>query len=721
VKVAVLMRSVWIVTALSVGALTAACKSVSTTPAVTTPLPPPPPVIPLDKKVAWIYRLEQQRALRDAPPETPAAGVDLTTASLTGLTLYAATSPDLILLSVDPEPMVRRRALLALGRVGLREALPVLAGSLKDPDTDVRATAAFALGLVGDREATPALVTALADPSPVVRGRVAEGLGLIADATAAASVAQTFAGCKTDLAAIEPDDEQPKSPEVEACKLALFALVRLRNYEALARVALDEQGQPVSRWWPIAYALQRIGDRRAAGALLALASGPGVYTPSFAFRGLATAKDTRAVAPALAVASRRDADVRLRVAAVRMLGQIGGADAVAPLMKLTGDAATPKNLAIEIVDALGSLGDRRAFDLVLDRLTDPWPSMRAAAFNAAAKIDPDGFLLVVSSLDRDVDWSVRAALATIFGDLPNGLGRPALIDLLGDSDVRVQGPAMSALAKIGVPDLGKRLFDLLDAPDAALRATSATLMGEARPEGGAARLVMAYSRGDGDATYVARLAALDAVAKYGGNEARELAKRALADREWPVRVRAAELLHALGDAEAQPQRPAPLRFPDEIFESERVLRPKYSPHVFIETRQGTIEFELNVVDAPFTSMSFVELARSGFYNGIRVHRLVPNFVIQTGDPRGDGEGGPGYTLRDEFNMLPYVRGTVGMALAGKDTGGSQFFIAVSPQPHLDGKYTVFGRVVNGFDLLDRISQWDVIERVRVWDGEKMGQ
>ena len=99
------------------------------------------------------------------------------------------------------------------------------------------------------------------------------------------------------------------------------------------------------------------------------------------------------------------------------------------------------------------------------------------------------------------------------------------------------------------------------------------------------------------------------------------------------------------------------------------------------------------------------------------NRVVANFVVQDGDPRGDGEGGPGYTIRDELNERPYLRGTVGMALAGRDTGGSQFFIAHSPQPHLDARYTVFGHVVNGLDVLDRIQQGDVIERVRIWDGK----
>jgi cyclophilin family peptidyl-prolyl cis-trans isomerase/HEAT repeat protein len=592
--------------------------------------------------------------------------------------------------------------------------------SLNDTEAEVRATAAFALGLLAQKSTVPALVAALKDSSPLVRGRAADGLGLVADPSAAPAVADAFSGCKSELAALEPDDDGgPKSPATEACRLALFSLVRLKNYDALARVALDEQGQPISTWWPVAYALQRIADPKAAPALVSLLGAPGVYTPSFALRGLAAAKDSRVVQPALAFANRANADVRLRITAVRALAQAGGADVTPALLKLLVDRTTPRNLALEIVTAIGTLRDKRAFDPMLDLVTDPWPAMRLAALTSASRIDPDGFLIVVSSLDRDKEWSVRAGLASLLATLPADRVRDAIRDLAGDQDVRVAGPALEALAKVGSPDLTKRLFDAMDSPDFGIRATAARLMGESRPEGGAARLAAAYSRAETEPTYVPREAALEALAKYGIADARETLTRALADRDWPVRVRAAELLRGLGQATAAPERPAVLRQPVELFESDRMLHPKFSPHAFLETKLGTIEIELNVVDAPFTTASFVDLARAGFFNGIRVHRLVPNFVIQAGDPRSDGEGGPGYTIRDELSTLPYVRGTVGMALAGPDTGGSQFFITLSPQPHLDGKYAVFGKVVNGWDVLDQITQGEIVERIRIWDGVSM--
>ena len=148
-----------------------------------------------------------------------------------------------------------------------------------------------------------------------------------------------------------------------------------------------------------------------------------------------------------------------------------------------------------------------------------------------------------------------------------------------------------------------------------------------------------------------------------------------------------------------------------------LVSPRFSPHAYIETDRGVIEIELAILDAPLTVANFMALARTGFFDEVAIHRVVPDFVVQDGDPRGDGEGGPGYTIRDEINIRPYLRGTVGMALDWADTGGGQFFITHSPQPHLDGRYTVFGHVVAGMDVVDRLAPGDVIQRVRIWDGE----
>jgi len=138
--------------------------------------------------------------------------------------------------------------------------------------------------------------------------------------------------------------------------------------------------------------------------------------------------------------------------------------------------------------------------------------------------------------------------------------------------------------------------------------------------------------------------------------------------------------------------------------------------VFFETDKGTVEIELDVLDAPLTCDNFVALVGKGFFEGLTIHRLVPDFVAQGGDPRGDSEGGPGYTIRDELNEEPYLRGTVGMALDWRDTAGSQFFITYSPQPQLEARYTVFGHVISGMDVVDKLTQGDVMRHVRVWDG-----
>ncbi|OGU31868.1 MAG: peptidylprolyl isomerase [Ignavibacteria bacterium GWA2_55_11] len=128
----------------------------------------------------------------------------------------------------------------------------------------------------------------------------------------------------------------------------------------------------------------------------------------------------------------------------------------------------------------------------------------------------------------------------------------------------------------------------------------------------------------------------------------------------------------------------------------------------MHTSKGEITVELLPEDAPFTVLSFLRLARKKFYDGLTFHRVVPNFVVQGGDPRGDSWGGPGYSIRSEVSLVGYERGSVGMASAGKDTEGSQFFITHAPTLHLDGRYTIFGKVVRGMDVVDRLQIGDRI-------------
>lgn len=137
----------------------------------------------------------------------------------------------------------------------------------------------------------------------------------------------------------------------------------------------------------------------------------------------------------------------------------------------------------------------------------------------------------------------------------------------------------------------------------------------------------------------------------------------------------------------------------------------------IETEKGNIEIELLAKDAPNTVANFVSLINKGFYDGLIFHRVIPGFVAQGGCPEGHGTGGPGYTIKCEINPSKHLRGSLSMAHAGRDTGGSQFFICYNAFPHLDGVHTVFGRVTKGMDVVDQIKQGDKMVKVTVSNEE----
>jgi len=171
------------------------------------------------------------------------------------------------------------------------------------------------------------------------------------------------------------------------------------------------------------------------------------------------------------------------------------------------------------------------------------------------------------------------------------------------------------------------------------------------------------------------------------------------------------LLAALGFLSAGSVGPAGAQQPTQP--SQGAKKVKQSAVIAMD-KGGEITVDFFPADAPKTVENFVTLARKGFYDGLTFHRVIPGFMAQGGDPKGDGAGGPGYKIKDEFNKQKHVRGTVAMARTdAPNSAGSQFYICFAPQPHLDGQYTVFGQVVSGMDVVDKIRVGDKMKSVKI--------
>ena len=349
-------------------------------------------------------------------------------------------------------------------------------------------------------------------------------------------------------------------------------------------------------------------------------------------------------------------------------------------------------MRLEAVGTISSLHVPAVGDALLDVLADPVPAVRAAALRSLAAFDPENFIFVLSGLDPDPHWNVRAALATVLGTLPLENGLPRLEAMLNDADQRVIPFAIAALVKLKAPAAASVLIDRLKSEDPVVRAAAAEGVGELKPANGAAALAEAYRFGQRD-SITTRAAALAALEQYGPAAALPVLQSALADKDLAVRVRAAQLVKRLdpngvgGDIDAS-IRPAPTTVAPDLYSAARLVSPPFSTQVYLETDRGMIQIELAVNDAPLTAENFITLARTGYFDGIRFHRVLPDFVIQDGDPRGDGEGWAGLLDRDELNQRPYLRGTVGMALdPGPTPAAASASSRIRRSRIVDAKYT----------------------------------
>jgi len=668
-----------------------------------------------------IFALAAAAACAPAPPPAPPeprpepvildeAGIDAIAAILRMEDRREFAAARLAAFLADPGPEIRRRAALAAGRIADPAAVPLLLRALADSSAAVRADAAFALGELADTSA--AVIDALAAlleppdsvPVDVAREAVA-ALGKLATPSARAAV----------LALL--DATAPPALHGEA----LLAVWRFPRTEAMAERVLPFLRSPDPELrWRAAYALMRIADPRSVPALRAALIDPEHRVREFAARALrAPLVDSAGAADlarAVLAAVVQDSHPHVRINAVRALATYRSpavAHTIAPFL-----ADADANVAIAAAQALGDLGGAaasEALDLVV-RDDSARLALRGAALASLARTAPSRGIDRAAAFAASPDWLVRFYAARALAAAPWNVALPTLRRLQHDRDPRVAAAAMESILAAG--DSAAAAYPLyldgLASADPMVRA--AALRGIARRPDPAdlPHIFTAYERSLRDTLNDATLAAVDALgalAAAGVPVARSFFLRFPRSDDPVVRDLVAR---RLGTGAWGP--PRPFDIPRDAGFYHDVVRDLVAPalageplpRVRITTASGVIILELAAADAPLTVRNFLDLVRDGFFAGTRWHRVVPNFVLQDGDPRGDGSGGPGYAIRDEMTRIRYDRGVLGMALAGPDTGGSQFFITLSPQPHLDGGYTAFGRVIDGMDVADRVVQDDPI-------------
>lgn len=618
------------------------------------------------------------------------------------------------------DPLVRAAAVRALGRVGDPEWFPAMLSALSDGDPGVRAMAAFAIGRlstfrVTSRELTSlelraeeALISAMGDRSTAGKAKSASvedrvqalrALGEVGHESAVDALWATVATkgpaqvrraallglvtltrrqqlpplgvVQVDLVAPCLFDEQGGTGLAAAMLLAR-ASIAPDAAEALRTMIerAERVGSDVDRahWLVRAYA-KAGGEPTAIGSRIVDGAAP-LEVRLGALRAAAASRWERQLLAGLA-----QSDPFLQEEAALALA---ASPTDAALQGLLAWVPTSDDLRAVRLVALGACGALPTADVLLgpiitSALADPSGPLRAAAAEAAATVPGLGQAV----LDR---WSietvpaVRDALVMAMGKQSDPRGESTLIDALRDADTGVAVLAAEVLAERQGAHVRQALLDALDSTPVDER-----------------RIAFAEAlarRSDLDESTALRLT------QHDDRRIREIGLRA---------VVATMGRSTMGPTEpwADGERPS--------------LPPRVSKDVRVDviTSRGTITLTLHGATAPIAVGNFVQLARANHFDGLVFHRVVPEFVVQTGDPRGDGTGGPGYRIPCETNPEPYGRGAVGMALSGKDTGGSQWFITLAPHPHLEGHYTRFGEVSSGWDVLDAIRRGDRILDVMV--------
>ncbi len=606
----------------------------------------------------------------------------------------------------DNAPEVRARAALAIGRIGGKDSGPLLYEKTQDDVIDVAAAAGFAIGLTGQKEYAAKLLNVAFDLPSAVGAMAVASAGRLADSS------------MTEAADLLVGYLDHPSPDVrEAACLALFnAGAKSKKAELIG--AMSDESDEIVRAAGL-YALARLQVAKAASLFIENLADPDPFVRSTCLRGLARSDSPQAI-HYLTIALN-DGDPNVAARAVSELRLKDEPEAGAALVKVLRREKDEK-LVMELFAALqrqkcaGAIDDAR-------ELIDVGPpvNLTAAAARYLAVVQGDRAVNLLDSLSLGDDPYLRAACAEAYGLVGSDKVTPRLAHLFNDDDPMVRTAAFEALVKLDTANVDFYIGQALADPDRVVTTTALEFIKNARLALYLPGLNEMMSSGDELDVDLRRMLVQVAGAflshsQDDSNAVLILINGAL-DTEYIVRREAALVYRdVLNEDRLDMAPPAPTRIGKSEIENA-IERYTTNPSAVVTTSKGEFEMELYFDTAPLTVLSFVELVDEGFYEGLSFHRVVPDFVIQGGDPRGDGWGGPPYNIRCEYSSESYRRGTVGIATSGKDTGGSQFFVTLSPQPHLEAHYTVFGQVISGMDIVDRIVRGDLIERIVIIEEE----
>ncbi len=599
--------------------------------------------------------------------------------------------------SSDTDPRVRQRTAYAIGIAGDTTHAALLKRLLQDMERVVSIEAIFAAGQLATSALLEDLAQLLGSSDEATRARCVDALAKIGGDSAAALI------CRTALS-------EKESVAVRA--IAARSLFRLKDSTS-AQALISLTASPDSSLKEAAY--YGLARRKIDGAGSALRAGlesTNQNIQCFAADGLARLADSAVAETLIAGAINRpwrvqyhaiEAAVRLGMNATPQQFSGGTSHFENPYVQAAVlRTFSPGGESVPQLDAMKSL------------LESEIAAVATEALLAETRLTEGKNWFSLERFIASPDASHRQAAARACGIVRSNRARAALTGLFNDPVPAVRGEALEQMFEFSDSILtDTRLHQALEDPDLIPVAIACSKIAEDSLTKFVPQLAARFPSASSDDI---RESILDALIQLSGNAdtsalLQPVCELARASESFFVREKGRVLARKVGlSGDSGTDHFVSLisdaNF-DEVYEP-----PQRRPHVAIETSRGTIEIELNVDAAPKTVYNFLKLVRSGFYENRVWHRVVPDFVIQDGCPRGDGWGGPGYAIRCEYNALPYVAGSVGMATSGKDTGGSQYFICQSAQPHLDGRYTLFGQVVSGMEIVLQMQQGDKVIAVR---------